>query len=278
VPATWPGARFIVYDPADPAYASFTHDTTGSIPYVSGQNARAKGLPLVFTGRYSEPGHLAVIGIGDSILDGTGDAANPVPVIAGYGFFNRAAVDENGANAIAMFNLTRHGAASSCWNSPIRMPQFLPLANVVVEEFGTNDIGSNGTGDTDVLKTRLAGIWSRARNAGVQYILRTQLMPRTSSTDSWSTKEGQIPKTGWGEGEKRDIMNTYFDTALSNGTIDTLINTLDAVSDPTDTHYWLSNGTAKYVNVDEAHPSPTGYAKLTPMLRAALLALDVDAN
>lgn len=278
-PSTWSGAKFLVYDPADPAYDSFTQDTTGSVPYFSGQTSRTKGLPLVFTGRYSEPGHLSVIGIGDSILDGTGDSVNPVPVITGFGFFNRAAVDAGGTNAIAMFNLTRHGAASSSWNSPLRMPKFLALANVVVEEFGTNDIGTSGAGNTDDLKTRLDGIWNRARNAGVQYILRTQLLPRTTDpTYTWSTKEGQTPNSGWGTGEKSDIMNDYFDTALSSGKIDAVVNTLNVVSDPTDKHYWLTDGSSKYITPDGTHVSVGGNAMLASVLRADLLTLNVDAN
>ena len=45
---------------------------------------------MVFTGRYSKPGCLSVIGIGDSILDGTGDTANPGPVVSGFGLGFRA--------------------------------------------------------------------------------------------------------------------------------------------------------------------------------------------
>ncbi|MDD3275792.1 MAG: SGNH/GDSL hydrolase family protein [Kiritimatiellales bacterium] len=272
-PATWSGAKFTIYAPADDPG---TYDTTGPVPAISGANSRFKGIPLVFAGRYSEPGHLAVIGIGDSILQGSGDAERIQPAITGFGFFSRAAVDENGTHAIAMFNLTRHGATSSCWNNPIRMPHFLPLANVVVEEFGTNDIGSNASGaNTGAVKTRLENLWTRARNAGVQYILRTPLMPRATSTDSFSSKEGQTPNLGWGEGGARDIMNTFFDTALSGGVIDGVVKVFDAIADPTDTHYWLSNGTSSYVTGDGTHPNVSGCEKLAPVLRAALLSLDV---
>ncbi|MDD3275791.1 MAG: hypothetical protein PHP93_01930 [Kiritimatiellales bacterium] len=274
-PATWSGAKFITYDPAnDPG----TYDTTGSVPAISGSKSYYKGIPLVFAGRYSEPGHLSVIGIGDSISQGSGDTENPVPVISGFGFFSRAALDENGSHAIAFFNLTRHGLGSSAWNSPIRMPQFLPLANVLVEELGTNDIGTNGTGDTDALKARLAGIWTRARNAGVQSVLRTKLLPRTTSTDAWASKDGQTPNTGWDDGGKRDIMNDFFDTEKSGGAIDIVVDTLDAACDPTDTHYWQSNGTTRYFTGDGTHPSPAGNAAMGIALRAALLTLAVDPS
>ncbi len=275
-PATHSGARFIVYPPAnDPG----TIDTTGPIPAISGGTTRTAGLPLIFLGRFTGPGHLAVIGIGDSILDGTGDSANPVPVISGYGFFNRAAVDANGANAIAMFNLTRHGQSAGNFINPARQQRqthFLPFANVVVEEYGTNDLGSGGTGSTSTILTRTETIWSMARDAGVQKIIRTQLMPRTSSTDAWSTLAGQTPNTGWGAGGKRDLINAGFATALADGKIDVVLDCFSAIAAPTDNTRWLTNGTAKYVSNDGTHIAPAGNALLAVPLRAALLSLTVD--
>ena len=116
-PTTYSGARFIAYPPAN---EPGTFDTAGTVPTITGSAVVNSGLPLIFLGRFTGPGHLSVIGVGDSILDGTGDQANPLPVVSGYGFFNRAAVDANGANAIAMFNLTRHGQAAANFVNPTR--------------------------------------------------------------------------------------------------------------------------------------------------------------
>lgn len=276
-PATYSGAKFIVYPPAnDPG----TFDTAGAVPAITGSSARTAGLPMIFLGRFTEPGHLSVIGIGDSILDGTGDSANPVPVISGYGFLNRAAVDTNGANAIAMFNLTRHGqsAANFVKSAQTRHPQFLPFANVIVEEYGTNDLGSAGGGDPATILANVGKIWSAARAAGVQKIIRTRLMPRTTSTDSWITLAGQTPNTGWEAGGKRDAINTGLQTALVDGKIDLLLDTIAVLSAPADANRWLVNGTAKYATADGTHLGPAGNALLAPSLRAALLSLAVDEN
>ncbi len=273
---TWSGAKFIAYPPAnDPN----TFDTGGTVPAISGATTRNNGLPLVFLGRYTGPGHLSVIGIGDSILDGTGDQANPLPSVAGHGFFNRAAVDANGANAIAMFNLTRHGQTAANFANPARRQrqvQFLPFANVVVEEYGTNDLASDGSGNATALLTNVNTIWSLARAAGVQKIIRTKLMPRTTSTDSWTSRAGQTPKPEWGAGGKRDTVNASFAAALADGKIDVFLDTHSAIADPADNTRWRTNGTAKYVNTDEAHVSPAGNILLAPLLRDALLALKVD--
>lgn len=282
-PTTFPGAKFIVYPPANDAG---TFDTAGVVPTISGSTSRPIGLPLVFLGRYTGPGHLAVIGIGDSILDGTGDVANPAPVISGYGFFNRAALDSGGANAIAMFNLTRHGQAAANFANPgrqKRQAQFLPFANVLVEEYGTNDLGTNGTGTPSTILANVEKIWTAARAAGVQKIVRTKLLPRTSvpdkyAPDAWATLEIQTPNSGWEAGGKRDTINAGFATALAAKKIDVLLDTLAVLADPTDPNRWLTNGTAKYVNVDDAHVSPAGNALLAPHLRAALLSLTVDEN
>lgn len=281
-PATFSGAKFMVYDPAnDPG----TSDVAGAVPAIAGSLARSSALPMLFLGRFTGPGHLSVIGIGDSILDGSGDSSNPVPVISGFGFFNRAALDENGANAIAMMNLSRHAEAAANWvGSHSRQDQLLRFANVVVEEFGTNDIGGDAGSDGGSSKVapiynRLESIWTTARAFGVQKIVRTQLMPRTiSASTNWTSLADQTPNRGWGAGEARDQINALFATALASGKIDVFVNTLSLVGDPVDDHRWLTNGTNDYMTSDGAHLRPAANILLAPPLRAALLSLTVDEN
>lgn len=96
----------------------YSPNTYTATPNVAGGSFRTEGIPLVFIGRYTGPGHLAVISIGDSVLHGSGDSANPTAVVSGYGFFNRAALDAQGQNTIATFNLTRHGQTAGAWVIP----------------------------------------------------------------------------------------------------------------------------------------------------------------
>tara|TARA_R100000027_G_scaffold2734_8_gene2701 strand:+ start:23101 stop:24858 length:1758 start_codon:yes stop_codon:yes gene_type:complete len=273
-PTGYPGSKFIVYDPANDTGAV---DIAGSVHSIEGQNARTRGLPLLIVGRYSEPGHLAVIGIGDSILDGSGDASSKYSNIPGFGFFNRAAVDENGENTISMFNLTRHGATAAGWANHVRQPHFLQFANTVVEEYGTNDLGQNGTGSPSQIIERLEYIWELCREAGVQYILRTELLPRTSSSDAWSTAENQTPNPGWGPSGARDEINSAFYQAVTNSSIHSVVETLAPVSSPSDSHLWSTNGQSKYVTGDGTHLNSNGNTILAETLRASLLAIDLGS-
>lgn len=275
--ATYSGAKFIFYDPAqEPG----TVDAAGAVPNITGKNQRSNGLAVMFAGRYTEPGYLSVIGLGDSILHGSGDATNPAPVVAGSGFFDRAATDLEGANAVGMLNLARHGESANTFvNSHAMRGALLPFANVVVEEYGTNDIGSRGTGNADVIYGRLQTIWQIARDAGVEHVLRTKLMPRTASASgNWTSLEDQTPNNGWGAGEARDQLNAHLATALSEGLIDALVDTLTPVADPTDDHYWVSTGANDYATGDGTHPNRQGYALAAVPLRSAIEAILAGEN
>ncbi len=275
-PAGYPGAGFLAHPPTENAGPV---DTAGLLPPIANATRRTDALPVIVLGRYAEPGHLSVIGIGDSILHGSGDSTRPEAHIAGYGFFNRAAVDRDGRHTIALFNLTRHGQTAAAWVNPARQNRqrpFLRFANVVVEEYGTNDLSARGSGDPDTILARLESIWSAARQSGVQRIVRTLLLPRTASDDGWSTSQGQTPNPGWEAGGKRDEINEGLRTALAEGLIDALVDTLAAVADPADQSRWLSTGKPRFATPDGTHVSPAGNILLAAPLRDALLALRVD--
>jgi len=280
-PTGYSGSKFILYDPSnDPG----TYDIAGTVPSITDQYARTRGLPTMFLGRFTTSGYLSVIGIGDSILDGSGDASSSYSTISGFGFFCRAAVDESGDNTIATFNLTRHGASATAPTkaSNPRQQHFLKFANVAVEEYGTNDLGSSGSGDVSTIQGRLEDIWELCRQEGIQKIIRTQLMPRTSSvTYNWVSREDQTPNSGWGDVDagdsgKRDALNAGFETSLENGEIDVLLENLAVVSDPFDDHYWLTNGSNDYMTNDGTHLRAAANILVAEVLREALLSITVD--
>ena len=271
-PTTFSGAKYVNYATES---AAGSPDIGGSI---SGSSSRTDGLPVIFLGRYTGPGHLAVIGVGDSIMHGSGDPANPTPVISGFGFFNRAALDANGANTIATFNLTRHGQTASAWMSPtkqLRQRPFLKFANVMAEEYGTNDLGQTGGGDPTTILNNVGGIWTAARAEGVQKIVRTLLMPRTNATSAWAT-DGQNPLTEWGVGGKRDTINAGFIAARNAGKVDLIVDSLATLADPTDAGRWRTDGPLP--TTDGTHLNSTGNALMPPALRSALLSLTVDTD
>lgn len=271
-PTTFSGAKYINYATES---AAGQPDVGGTI---TGSSSRTDGLPVIFLGRYTGPGHLAVIGVGDSIMHGSGDPANPTPVITGYGFFNRAALDANGANTIATFNLTRHGQTASAWMSPgkqQRQRAFFKFANVVAEEYGTNDLGQAGGGDPATILSNVEGIWTAARAEGVQKIVRTLLMPRTNAASAWGTN-GQIPLAEWGVGGKRDTINAGLIAARNAGKVDVIVDSLAALADPADAGRWRTDGSLP--TTDGTHLNSAGNALMAPPLRAALLSLTVDAD
>jgi len=279
------GGRIPVGTPTTFSGAKYTNYATESVAgqpdiggTITGSASRTDGLPVVFLGRYTGPGHLAVIGIGDSIMHGSGDPTNPVPVISGFGFFNRAALDANGANTIATFNLTRHGQTASAWMSPgkqQRQRPFLKFANVVAEEYGTNDLGQSGGGDPATILSNVEGIWTAARAEGVQKIVRTLLMPRTNANSAWSTN-GQIPLAEWGVGGKRDTINAGLIAAKNAGKVDLIVDSLAVLADPADAGRWRTDGSLP--TTDGTHLNSAGNALMAPPLRAALLSLTVDAD
>src|SRR5690606_25849084 len=124
---------------------------------------------------------------------------------------------------------------------------------------------------------RLETIWSTVRAEGVQKIVRTLLLPRTSSTDAWRTAENQAPNSGWGLGDKRDTINAGIRDALAAGQLDHALDTLAVRRHPPANSRWLSDGsTANYVTSDGTHVGPHGNALLGVALRAALLSLAID--
>ena len=243
------------------------------LPAGAVRHYNAPGPNLVL-GRFP-PRNLAVICAGDSIADGAGDAAQ---IATGHGFFNRAAVDANGLNAVPSLNLTKFGSTSGTTVAGLGVPgapgyayrqALLRFGNVLVDEFGTNTLGNTAVIKPSRVLDTSRGLWTVARAAGVQRIVRTTLLPGSASNNRFVDAAGQEPRLNWGPGEARDEINTGFAAALAAHEIDAVADTLAAVADPGDSHRWMTNGTPFYPSNDGVHPSAAMSRLMATELRAA---------
>lgn len=103
-------------------------------------------------------------------------------------------------------------------------------------------------------------------------IIRTKLLPRTNSTDSWTTDgANQTYQTNWGAASYSSQFNTWVDARLADTSVDAVVdaNALRA-ADPLK---FVVNGTANYATNDGTHPSPTTHELLAVELRAKIAAI-----
>lgn len=277
--ATGEGMRMAVYPPAS---AIDDIDIPGVLTVAKGSQSRpvAPG-PCLVLGRFPA-GFLSVICTGDSIADGAGDNAR---LAVGKGFFNRAAIDAQGFNAIPSLNLTKFGSTAGTLQKNLGTPgavgfayrqALLGFGNVLVDQYGTNSLGaSTPTAASRVLDTSRP-LWTLARAAGIQKIIRTTLLPRTASSNRFVDAAGQTPPVNWGPGESRDAVNAAFVAAQAAGTIDAIADLLPAVADPADAHRWMSNGAPGYATKDGTHPSSASARLMGDALRAAYAGIVVS--
>jgi hypothetical protein len=84
----------------------------------------------------------------------------------------------------------------------LRYAQFLTHAIV---NFGTNDF--NGTEAFDPIWTRMQVLWKRLQAVGLQ-VYHSTTMPRSTSSDSWTTRAGQTKVTANSYDAKRKMFNS----------------------------------------------------------------------
>lgn len=250
-------------------------DRPGTLSSPVGATTRTTAPgPCLVLGRFPA-GYPAVVCAGDSIADGVGDLAR---LVAGNGFFNRAAVDADGRNAIGSLNLTKRGSTAGTASLGLGVPgapgfayrqAMLGFGNILVEQYGTNTLGTGRAIPASAVIEPSRAIWALARAAGVQRVLRATLLPRTTSSDAFIGAAGQRPAANWDAGQARDAVNAAFAAAADTGEIDAVVDLLGAVADPGSAHRWMSNGSANFATPDGLHPSSEASRRMAPVLRAA---------
>lgn len=267
------GSQVAWYDPAATTVSSA--DTPGAFTSTgTAPGSRANGpCPMVL-------GHPVVdgpsfIGVGDSIMAITADAGANTSAVNGVGFFQRAMHDAGTAttNLRPSINMARVGAASTHYTGAnTRWQAFAAYAKYAVTELGTNDIGTSSSTLPGVLEPDEAAIWSALRAKGVQKIVRTKLIPRTSSTDAWATVANQTPYPGFVTGGAAEQFNAWIDGKLADGTIDYVV-AMSSTRDSAVPQKWPANGSANSQTSDGTHPVAAYHELMAGELRPVVGAL-----
>ncbi len=195
---------------------------------------------------------LSVLGIGDSIVEATGDTE------AFGGFIGRALGAVSGVSPIAGISMGCSGSTTSIWFdftpsgteiNPLYTAYF-KYANVLIEAYGTNGLNE----DQNLL------IWAAARAAGISTIIRTSLWPRVDSSDEFLTLENQTINDNWGPDNFADLTEDWLKTKI--GTPDGFDYYIEWGTPPralADYWKWAVDGVTPYYMTDGLHPSAVGH-------------------
>lgn len=216
---------------------------------------------------------MTVFGCGDSIHYGQGDTTN---VANGFGIFGRSCVDADGfSNARANINFNRIGSVTSDFTTVYPWARnYMKYCNTLVDNYGTNDLGSAGTGVVTTIEANLLLIWGYFKSFNPNgKIIRSYIYPRTSSTDSWATIANQTITVNFDV--KAPQLNTWFDSKVADSTITSVVGyspTMTAIASG-EPLKWAVNGTAGYPTADGVHPASVMHIARASEIRAILAGL-----
>ncbi|PZQ48902.1 MAG: hypothetical protein DI551_00800 [Micavibrio aeruginosavorus] len=252
-------ARCWLYDPdtvsVDPV------DGTGPIANPSGGSQKFFAVPA-FIVAPNPDGTLVLAGIGDSIPYGINDNTfGGQSEFGGYGWARAAVGTGNPYAYLSMACPSELALQFLTGSLSARRQKFLKMCNGAVINYGTNDYGFTGTGLVAAVQAAVMGVVDLVADklSGASKIILCPLLCSTSSTSgNYTSKADQTVKSGWNAGENRDVINSYFASQVGTKVF-ALADTLTQVSDPTDNHYWLTNGTNAYGTGDGGHPRQATY-------------------
>lgn len=251
------------YNPANTTIVNGT-DTAGVYT--------ATGTALTFAVYFTKPIAIGTpvidgasyIGVGDSIGQGTGDLTGKS--IGGVGIIQRAAYN-NGVTPLPMINITHPASQATLLINGTKWRSYIKYAKYAIDEYGTNDITSGA--DITALQTRFDTLWGILKSNGIQKIIKTNMIARTSSTDSWITGANQSPILMWQTGELRYQLENYWAAKLADSTIQATVD-MAALRDGTLTQVWAANGATNYYTIDGLHPNTAGSIVAGAAIRAQM--------
>lgn len=264
----WPAGTVGYY--FDPAITTPSPvDGVGALTYTG---TAPSTLPIpwapVIIGRYFDRDPETWMIVGDSIVNGATDTTATNGVV---GFTRRAMWDADGiSNPVSHFNAGKPGGQANAWttaNSPL-VKAYFKYARFGLEEYGTNTFAAGPSGNLSFGKSQSQAIWTAMKAAGIEKVVRTYLLPRTDSTDSWATEANQSGfggGTNWTAAGDVATFNAWLDTRIG-AELDYVIH-MDSVrgSDP---YKWKTDGTANYATDDGTHPKAATYILMANELRA----------
>lgn len=248
-------------------------DAFGAMTYTTGVVNQARPYNPIVLGRFASGDPKTVIGIGDSILDGVGDT------LSGYSVrgFGQALFDaDHVSNPIGGANFGLSGGTSAYWAGAgsDRLTSYLKYAKYALDENETNRI--NGNTQLATAQSETLALWSACASNGINSILRTKLIPRTSGAD------GTLPNTAYSSGGAGRLFNDWLDTpglGTAEGVALTLlpVNSLRIGTDQaTDDFYRWAGATSGNLgpnNGDGTHPNAAGSVLMAGDYRAGIATL-----
>ena len=241
---------------------NFVASTTGEGCFITSGASQSPGTG-VMTGTTTSTGYgpVAVIGttytaqpsvvlIGDSITAGSGDIG------VGDAFGNRGFA-QRGLSSVGGYRVPslRFAKSGDVLYGPVlsrgagSRRAIWPYATHAFVALGTNDCAA-GRGLT-AMQADAQALWADLREAGLK-VAHSKIMPRTTSTDGWTSEANQTPVADFATGGIRDQFNTWLDGQVTAGN-------LDAVIDPNAYVEGAIHGVWKYTgavaSADGVHPA-----------------------
>jgi hypothetical protein len=213
--------------------------------------------------------------LGDSNLVGRDDT---VPDANGnWGHICKALYTAGpGGSSVPVANLAQSGERASTIVGSLGTARsaLLRYASHVIMNYGVNDLRAGGQTATQVIAS-LTSIYANFRARGLQIIEQT-IVPWTTSSDGWSTPEGQTIAANFGAGEFRDQVNAFKVSKLADGTLAGLVDINQAVEDQSNPGKWRTN--AGVITADGQHCNALGHTLSVTPAQAALTGLRLPST
>lgn len=210
------------------------------------------GLSTVFG--WSKTKKISIVGLGDSITNGSGDAISAYSGTyndRGMGFVHRAGYGVCAAGDCARPGETAVNFANTV--NSIRWRYASDFSHAVIC-YGRNDIPGTAVA---TIYAAITAMITKAKSLGFDKVVVCTLFPRTTSTDSWVTVANQTRTYP----AQDDALNALI-VANAAGA-DIVYDVRQYVADVSGV--WIASG-----SVDGVHPSKTGHVAAANGLKAAL--------